>query len=349
MSNISFYVPELKNKGAWVDMRGLKGGHGWRSNIPLSYYKHVAIHHSVTNPQKNLNKEVEYIHYLHVSGRGWGGIGYNFIIGSEEKNGYAKVAYTGDLGSVRAHTPNMKGSYGITKGYGNMYIIGICIVGRFDGNHGHPTKAQLRSAHELVKELIFDEDNRMPNLANSWNTMKTHKYFDWTACAGDFEGYKGKIKNPPGTQPEPDNLYRVYDGVKQVGAFKNKDNAFDTWYNNKGQTVKYNNNDVTLQFKNMSNKLEKQISELKKEIDSKISKINNLDVKIKELEKTVNDLKPLKDKNEELEVDNDKLMRDNKALKGEVRKAYEARDKFLKSFWGQLYLLFNKPKDGQQN
>lgn len=206
MSNVPFYVPKLKEKGAWLDYRGtFKGGYGWRHNINLAGIKYPVAHHSVTTPTRNAMRDVQTLFNIHVGGNGWGGIGYNFVITSEEVNGFAKVAYVGDLGSARAHTPNTKGVLGIPAGYGNNHLIGICFIGSFHTGK-LPTVAQLRSAHYLFNELIAKENARLPGIADSWGSIRGHKEFDWTACpSNQLDTLKTKIRTTleakPGTAP----------------------------------------------------------------------------------------------------------------------------------------------------
>lgn len=205
MANTPFYVPKLRDKGVWLDWRGAyPGGYGWRHNISLAGISRVALHHSVTNPTKNATKDVQTLYNIHRN-NGWGGIGYNFVITSEEKNGFAKVAYVGDLANARAHTPNTKGALGIRAGYGNNHIIGIVFIGSFHTGK-LPTKAQLRSAHYLVDELIYRENARLPKIADSWTSQRGHKEFDPTACpANQLARLKElvKVTKEPAPKPKP--------------------------------------------------------------------------------------------------------------------------------------------------
>lgn len=196
-----FYVPVLKSKGCWVDLRSdSKGAKDWRGYRRLSGIVGVAGHHTVTHPTGNASKEVEVIRQIHVNGRKWGGIGYNFIISSEEKNGYAIVYQIGDIGSVRAHTPNSKSYKGWNKNSGNWYLIGVSVIGM---NHlVAPTDAQYRSYHELLKELIYNENGRLPNL-KSWNDWQPHWQFDATACYGKKLN-RSKVITPPSLIEEED-------------------------------------------------------------------------------------------------------------------------------------------------
>ena len=199
-----FYVPSLKKIGAWYELRNnIKGGKDWRGYRPLQKINLIAGHHTVTHPTGNAEKEIATIKQIHVNGRGWGGIGYNIIITSEEVKGYAKVYCIGDIGSIRAHTPNSKAYRGLRKNYGNTYLLGVSVIGM---NHlKAPTDAQYRSYHEVLKELIYGENVRMP-LLRSWNDWQPHWAFDSTACYGKKLD-RTKVINPPKIQsPAPPPL-----------------------------------------------------------------------------------------------------------------------------------------------
>lgn len=192
-----FNVPRLLEAGAWLDYRNtFSGGMGWRH--PIDHYKRIIIHHSTTNPQGNAYAEAQYIHLLHTSPKynGWGGIGYNFMVSSEEVEyqgkKYAKVAYVGDLSTARAHATNAKGIDKIPKSRGNDFLLGIVLVGDFTTRL--PSEAQLRSAHELVKELVLYEDARLPHLTKMTD-IRPHYSYDFTACPGLFDKYKLSIIN----------------------------------------------------------------------------------------------------------------------------------------------------------
>jgi len=189
----NFYVPKLKQVGAWYELRSdSKGGKDWRGYRSLSNVVALAGHHTVTHPTGNAEQEVATIWNIHKQ-RGFGGIGYNAIITTEEVNGYAKVYLIGDIGSIRAHTPNTKGFRGWTPRYGNNYLLGFSFIGMC--HLVAPTDAQYRSAHELVKELIYNENTRLPKLKD-WNDLVIHWNCDPTACWGSKVD-KNKIINPP--------------------------------------------------------------------------------------------------------------------------------------------------------
>lgn len=180
--NTIFNVPRLVKEGAWLDYRGrYNNGYTGFGSRALSEIRFAAPHHSVTNPTGSAAKDCDTLFNIHAN-NGWNMIGYNFVITSEEVNGFAKVAYVGDLATVRAHTPNTKGAKGMAAGLGNRYIVAACIIGQ---NHlTLPTQAQLRSMKLLMQELLFFENNRLPNLWPQWDDMWPHYTWDWTQCNG---------------------------------------------------------------------------------------------------------------------------------------------------------------------
>lgn len=194
-----FNVPSLVEAGAWEELTSAAlGGANWRGLRDPRGVDAIAVHHSVTNPTGNWRTETERIWQIHRE-NGWGGIGYNIIVTTEESNGYAKAVLIGDLASIRAHTPNSLGSFGLQKDLGNVYLIGICMVGQL--HLTNPTDAQMRTMHEIVNELLYNENERFPLLGEWWD-MHPHKAFDPTQCSGRWEEYqKGHIISPPPITP----------------------------------------------------------------------------------------------------------------------------------------------------
>lgn len=194
MASTPFYVPRLLKEGAWLDWRGRhRGGNVMYGDRALSNIRYAAVHHSVTHPTGSAARDVDTLANIHINGNGWLGIGYHFVVTSEvTASGFAKVAYVGDIGTIRAHTPNTKGAKGLAAGFGNHYIVAACMIGM---NHQvMPTTAQLRSMKLLIQELLWFEDQRLPNLANTWDDMQPHKVFDYTQCNG-MDSIMAAIRN----------------------------------------------------------------------------------------------------------------------------------------------------------
>ncbi len=161
MSNITLTPQELVKRGKWIDYRDPIWGdsYNWSWNRSTNDVKFVTLHHSVTDH----NATPDDIALMHMA-RGWGGIGYHFVI---TKDG--TVYYVGDIGTARANVLNK-----------NEQVIGICMIGDFTKHL--PSDEQIISAHELCKFLLFDID-AYPYLKD-WNQLVGHKDMQATACPG---------------------------------------------------------------------------------------------------------------------------------------------------------------------
>lgn len=185
MSNFPFIVPDLNNKKCWLDLRGrYRGGYGWRGN--LRSLNKVILHHTVTPRSGNAVKDCDMLANIHIRSNRWGGIGYHLLITSEVKDGYAVVAYVGDLKSARAHDFNGKGKSWSPHKQGNFYSVGISFI----GNHQKDglMVEQLRSAKLLLDELVYREDARIPNV-KSYNDILGHGFSSYTWCPDGNQGY----------------------------------------------------------------------------------------------------------------------------------------------------------------
>jgi N-acetylmuramoyl-L-alanine amidase len=210
MANTPLYLPVLEERKKFNDYRqGVWGdSFTWAGSRSWDKVKYLVIHHSVTNPSGNNKNDVDYIAQLHKN-RGWGGVGYHFIITPD-----GMVYYVGDISTSRANVADK-----------NDFVIGICMVGDF--TKGLPTDGQVLSAHDLCKFLIND----VPALTNikDWCNVVGHKDLQATQCPGTswkgtgdsmYERIKNRIPYTPVSKPEP-----VIDWEKRFNDLK-KD--FDT-------------------------------------------------------------------------------------------------------------------------
>lgn len=265
MSNIRFYVPKLKEVGAWEDWRAnYKGGFGWWGDNPLSRYKYVVVHHTDTERSGSAKKDVDYIKRI-ADIRGFGGIPYHFLITSEYVNGYAKVIYVGDIGARRAHTVNRKGSFGLPVKQGNLYTLGVSFIGRHQNKL--PDPEQYRSAHWLIKELVENEGKRLTGL-KGWGSVKGHKEFDPTFCpAANLSGFLSTIQNAENIFPITDN--KVPSEVEKL------QKQIEELEKQKQKELAKLENDLQLQHLTEKNLLESQLEDLQKklkEIEKELSK-----------------------------------------------------------------------------
>lgn len=160
---VNIQIQSLGNK--FQDYRDPIPGdsYNWGPVIKADQVKYLAFHHSVTKQTAkndgNWKAECDYIAKLHINpepnGRGWGGVGYRFIICSD-----GTVAYVGDLSRG-----------GSAVGGNNHSIFSACFVGDFTKEL--PTAAQVHSAHLLAKHFL----SNMPQypLIDSWDDVIGHQ------------------------------------------------------------------------------------------------------------------------------------------------------------------------------
>lgn len=149
MAKTNLTIPELGNK--FIDYRDKIWGDSfsWVNERSSADIKLLAIHHSVTSHDATPDKIAE----LHKV-RGWGGIGYHFVI---TKDG--NVYYVGDISTARANVYDM-----------NDLVIGICMVGDFTKHL--PSDEQITSCHKLCQ--FFIDIASVPNV-KSWDDVVGHK------------------------------------------------------------------------------------------------------------------------------------------------------------------------------
>lgn len=175
--------------GIWGD------SYNWSWNRQLSQVQYLVIHHTVTSHDATPDD----IALLHRA-RGWGGIGYHFVI---VKDG--TIYYVGDIGTARANVANM-----------NEKVIGIAMVGDFTKHL--PSDEQIISAHILTNFLVHN----YPNLETikSWDNLVGHKKLRATACPGSSwpvdmrERIINKVPYTPPPKPVPD-YQTLYNQLKE--------------------------------------------------------------------------------------------------------------------------------------
>lgn len=218
MGNFMFNVPSLGSK--FKDYRSVVMGDSfnWSWVRPLSQPRYLTIHHSA-GPD---NQTPQDIAAYHVQSRGWGGIGYHFVIGND-----GTVYYVGDLTTARANVLNY-----------NDLVIGICLIGYFTAGR-NPNSEQIRSAHELCAQLLF----RTPELSgiNDWGDVVGHKQLSATACPGDnWENWRNQIINfsgSPTTPPTNQNRVQEITGLYLTILGRAPDTAGLNSYANSNQSI----------------------------------------------------------------------------------------------------------------
>lgn len=183
MPNTPLHPQKLIDLNRWHDYRqGIWGdSFNWSWARMTTEIKYLVIHHTVTAHEATPDD----IALLHKA-RGWGGIGYHFVI---TKDGV--VYYVGDVGTARANVLNM-----------NEKVIGITMVGDFTKHL--PSDAQIESAHDICKFFI-DNQAVWPNLKN-WDVVVGHKDLQATACPGTSwpNDMRDRIVNRIPYTPQPD-------------------------------------------------------------------------------------------------------------------------------------------------
>lgn len=124
----------------------------------LSSITHIAIHHSLTEPNSDSRKDVEAFARYHVEENDWPGIAYAYVIGYE-----GTVFKTNIAVHVTYHVGNH-----------NRKALGICLVGDF--RDSEVPKEQYNAAIELVQICMDSYEVPIENVLGH----------------SEFEGYKWK-------------------------------------------------------------------------------------------------------------------------------------------------------------
>lgn len=211
MGNFTFNVPSLGTK--FIDYRNqiLGDSFNWSFVRPMSQVQYLVIHHAA-GPD---NQTPDQIAAYHVNSRGWGGIGYHFVIAQD-----GKTYYVGDLTTGRAHVLNL-----------NHLAIGICLIGSFiDGKE--PKDAQLNSTHELCAQLLF-RTPELPN-TNGWEDAVGHKDLGATRCPGDtWPNWRQKVITSATPQPDTNQRVQQITNLYQVILGRDPDQSgLQFWVNN---------------------------------------------------------------------------------------------------------------------
>jgi hypothetical protein len=193
---------------------------GEKYTWPLQYsdkISKIVIHHTATT--KNLDnpkKAIQDIYYFHTISRGWGDIGYNYII-DKEGNVY-EGRYGGD-GVVGAHA-----------GAGNRGSIGIAVLGNY--NEEELSEASYNALVALIAEktklynidpegVSYFRGKKLPNIIG-------HGHLAATACPG-----KNIIKLLPKIRKDVAKINGVYPYKE-----KQKNLKYDFEYINKLEEIK---------------------------------------------------------------------------------------------------------------
>ncbi|HYH10969.1 MAG TPA: SH3 domain-containing protein [Thermomicrobiales bacterium] len=111
--------PPIITRDQWGASLAYGGWDAGTSNWTAEYQKveHIIIHHSETPSFRDPLVEIRSIHYYHAVTRGWGDIGYNYL-----------VDYLGNVFEGRKGGENVVGGHSFQYAYGSA---GVCSMGSF--------------------------------------------------------------------------------------------------------------------------------------------------------------------------------------------------------------------------
>lgn len=145
----------------------------WPQTYPEQIKKIIVHHTATTNNLDDPMRAIRDIYYWHTISKGWGDIGYNYII---DQKGNIYEGRAGGESVVGAHA-----------GKGNHGSIGIAVLGNYQD--GEPSEAVVKSLTALIKEKaalhnIDTEGSSVFRGVNYPNVMG-HRDVMTTACPGE--------------------------------------------------------------------------------------------------------------------------------------------------------------------
>ncbi len=147
-----------------------RGGSEW---IPqYQDVEHVIIHHSETSNFRDPLTEIRSIHYYHSITRGWGDIGYNYL-----------VDFMGNVYEGRVGGDNVVGGHAYQYAYGSS---GICVMGSYSVATATPEMLAGLTwitawAARYLDPLARSDFHETPNLP----TICGHRDVNDSSCPGD--------------------------------------------------------------------------------------------------------------------------------------------------------------------
>ncbi|MFA6992518.1 MAG: SpoIID/LytB domain-containing protein [Candidatus Gracilibacteria bacterium] len=169
---IQKYASELKyKKVVESDSQGRK--YKWPLQYPEKVTKFVVHHTDTTKNLDDPKQAIRDIYKFHAITRGWGDIGYNYII---DQNGNIYEGRYGGDGVIGAHA-----------GIGNNGSIGIAILGDYENNKV-PSKAKKALVELIARKSLqynINPSGKSMFRGNMMNNIFGHKDIMATACPGD--------------------------------------------------------------------------------------------------------------------------------------------------------------------
>jgi hypothetical protein len=206
----------------------------WPQTYPEKISK-IIVHHTATaNNLDDPKRAIRDIYYWHTISKGWGDIGYNYIIDQQ-----------GNIYEGRAGGDSVVGAHA---GRGNHGSIGIAVLGNYQD--GEPPEAVVKSLTALIKEKAtlhnIDTEGSSVFRGENYPNVMGHRDVMTTACPGE------KLY---AMLPLIKKMAKV-DFSKSSGTAKaNAD--YDLAYNESPSLVKYDpkgRKEITLNIKNTGKK-----------------------------------------------------------------------------------------------
>ena len=171
----TFPAPPIITRGEWGASLAYGGSdRGTQEWLPqYQTVKHVIIHHSETPSFRDPLAEIRSIHYYHAVSRGWGDIGYNYL-----------VDYLGNVYEGRAGGEDVIGGHAYRYAQGSA---GICAMGSFSLERSTPEAIAGLTwitawASRFLDPLAQADFHDIPNLP----TICAHRDVNASSCPGDI-------------------------------------------------------------------------------------------------------------------------------------------------------------------
>ncbi len=146
----------------------------WPQDYPKSVEK-IIVHHTATSGSlKNPEESIRAIYYYHAVTRGWGDIGYNYVIAPD---GTVYQGRAGEEGVVAGHA----------SGY-NTGTIGIALLGNYEETPvpGDMMQALTALVYEKAELHDINVDGKGKYRGVNMENLLGHRDVDSTACPGDY-------------------------------------------------------------------------------------------------------------------------------------------------------------------
>ncbi|MBU0648215.1 N-acetylmuramoyl-L-alanine amidase, partial [Patescibacteria group bacterium] len=147
----------------------------WEDDMEHARIDQVIIHHTAANDNTPIDPEatIRGIYYFHTIERGWGDIGYNYLV---DHHGNIYEGRKGGLGVVAAH------AYGFNHG-----SVGISVLGNYEEEY--PADNSIDAVVDLISFISFQTDLNLESVltlnGESYDAVSGHRDVNATACPGE--------------------------------------------------------------------------------------------------------------------------------------------------------------------